>query len=83
MRKMLRPYEPYTMGNMPWNYELYKARCPSADYPFGTAVMRYREHMENEHGAAPKDYRNNVLGWHKKNHPTCETLPSFKEASRV
>ena len=68
------------MRKRPWNYEALKKRGPNKDYPLSTAVLRYREHMEQEHDAAPEDYSNNVLGWHKKNHPTCETLPSYKEA---
>ncbi len=71
------------MGRKPDNYEELKAKCPSNQFPIGTAILRYREHMENKHGAVPEDYSMNVLGWHRKNHPTCETLPSFEEAKRV
>ncbi len=54
------------MSKKPWNYEALKKRGPNKDYPLSTAVLRYREHMEQEHDAAPEDYSNNVLGWHKK-----------------
>ncbi len=61
-------------------YEVLNRRGPSDLYPIYTALLRYREHMENEHNATQKDYGLDVLGWHKKNHPTCETLPSFEDA---
>ncbi len=55
---------------------------PSELYPINTALLRFREHMENEHGAAPEDYGNRVLNWHKENYPKCKTLPTFKEAKK-
>ncbi len=64
------------------SYEKIKARGPDIRFPTGTAILRYWEHMENVHGAVPEDYGINVLGWHKRNHPTYETLPTYEEAKR-
>ena len=63
-------------------YEEIKSRGPHEDYPIGTALLRYWEHMENEHGAVPEDYGMNVLRWHRMNHPDCKTLPTFDEARK-
>jgi hypothetical protein len=49
-------------------------------YPINCALAGYHEHMHVEHHAVPGDYGMNVLGWHRRNFPECETLPSFKEA---
>lgn len=32
----------------------------------------WRKHAEDEHGATPDDYRMDVIGWHRREHPDCE-----------
>ncbi len=65
------------------SYESVKARGPDEKLPISTAILRYWEHMENEHGATPEDYGRNVLAWHRRNHPECKTLPTYEEAKTV
>lgn len=64
------------------SYDAIKKHGPNIYWKNATAILRYWEHMENEHDATPEDYGMNVLGWHKKHHPKCTTLPSYEQASK-
>ena len=65
------------------SYDFLKAHCPSTEFPVGTALVRWWEHMEQVHGAKPEDYGMNVRRWHAENHPDCTTMPTFEEARKV
>lgn len=65
------------------SYEIIKARGPHPLFPLGTAILRYWEHCENEHGATPEEFGTNVKAWHTRSYPECTTWPTYEEASRV
>lgn len=58
---------------LPSHYFEIKKMTPSQKevFPLAAQLCDLRDHMETVHGALPSDYMNDVLGWHKKNHPKC------------
>ena len=47
-------------------------------FPLSAYLKDWQLHCETVHGATPNDYRRNVQGWHRTNHPNCCSTPQFK-----